>query len=65
VDGVAHAPGGAHPTSCGPERPRDLAFLKAYVASAAEDGGWDRFRGTWVDGVSEADYQRRVAEEQR
>jgi glutaconate CoA-transferase subunit A len=60
VDGVARAPGGSHPTSCGPERPRDPAFLSAYAASATEDGGWDRFRAEWVDGVPEAEYQLKV-----
>jgi glutaconate CoA-transferase subunit A len=60
VDGVAHAPGGSHPTACEPERERDVPFLKAYVNSAREDGGWDRWRAQWLDG-SEADYQERVA----
>jgi glutaconate CoA-transferase subunit A len=60
VDGVTHAPGGSHPTACAPDRPRDLAFLKAYVAGAAEPDGWDRFRAEWVD-LPESEYQAKVA----
>ena len=59
VDGVAHAPGGSHPTACVPDRARDLPFLQAYVDSAGEDGGWERWRAEWLDG-DEAAYQRRV-----
>jgi len=61
VDGVAQAPGGSHPTACAPDRPRDLAFLRAYADSAAEDDGWARWRAEWLDGVGEAEYQRKVA----
>lgn len=61
VDGVVHAPGGAHPTACEPARSRDLAFLERYVASAREDGGWEAFRSEWLAGSEEA-YQRKVSE---
>jgi glutaconate CoA-transferase subunit A len=60
VDGVAHAPGGAHPTACEPHRPRDLPFLKEYVNSARDAGGWDRWRAAWLEGT-ETDYQEKVA----
>jgi len=61
VDGVAHAPGGSHPTACAPDRPRDLAFLTAYADSAGDGDGWARWRREWLDGVDEAGYQRKVA----
>jgi glutaconate CoA-transferase subunit A len=61
VDGVVAAPGGAHPTSCEPTHNVDLAFLKQYTASARSDDGWDVFRSQWLDGATEADYQRKVA----
>lgn len=61
VDGVVHAPGGAHPTACEPARSRDLAFLERYVASAREGGGWEAFRSEWLAGSEEA-YQRKVSE---
>lgn len=37
VTGVVHAPGGAHPTSCGPAYGWDLPHLRAYCASAEDD----------------------------
>ena len=37
VTGVVHAPGGAHPTSCGPAYGWDLPHLRAYCASADDD----------------------------
>lgn len=37
VSGVIHAPGGAHPTSCGPAYGWDLPHLRAYCASAEDD----------------------------
>jgi glutaconate CoA-transferase subunit A len=60
VDGVVHAPRGAHPTSCEPSHSRDLPFLQAYAGSAAQDGGWDEFRDRWLSGESERDYQRKL-----
>lgn len=59
VDGVVHAPGGAHPTACDPVRPRDLAHLKAYAASAADEAGWAGYAERWL-GTDEADYRRRI-----
>jgi glutaconate CoA-transferase subunit A len=61
VAGVAHAPGGSHPTSCLPDRARDVPFLETYVRSAAESGGWERFREEWVD-LPEAEYRTKVAD---
>ncbi|TNY37982.1 CoA transferase subunit A [Thermomonospora catenispora] len=60
VDGVVEAPGGAHPTSCVPDYPRDEAFQRDYAASAAEPGGWDAFRKEWIDGLDERAYQEKV-----
>jgi glutaconate CoA-transferase subunit A len=61
VDGVVPAPGGAHPTSCEPSHPRDVAFLRDYAGSAAEDGGWEAFRARWLDAGPESAYQEKVA----
>lgn len=59
VTGVIAAPGGAHPTSLPPGYGWDMGALKAYVASAGEDGGWDRYRAE-VIGDDEAGYLARV-----
>ncbi|WP_182708450.1 CoA transferase subunit A [Thermomonospora cellulosilytica] len=60
VDGVVEAPGGAHPTSCVPDYPRDEAFQRDYAASAKDPDGWARFRKEWIDGLDERAYQERV-----
>jgi glutaconate CoA-transferase, subunit A len=59
VDGVVHAPGGAHFTSCQPDYGRDEAFQQQYAASARTPEAWAEFRAAWVD-ISEADYQRKL-----
>jgi glutaconate CoA-transferase subunit A len=61
VDGVVPAPGGAHPTSCEPGYPRDVAFLRDYAGSAGRDGGWEAFRAHWLDAGPESVYQQKVA----
>jgi len=50
VSGVIHAPLGAHPTSCPSDYGWDLEHLKGYVASAGEEGGWQRYVETYVAG---------------
>jgi glutaconate CoA-transferase, subunit A len=59
VDGVVHAPGGAHFTSCDPDYPRDEAVQRAYAASARSPEAWAEFRAAWVD-LPEDDYQRKA-----
>jgi glutaconate CoA-transferase subunit A len=61
TDGVAETPNGAHFTSCVPDYERDEAFQKEYAASAESAEAWQRWRAEWID-ISEADYQRKVAE---
>jgi glutaconate CoA-transferase subunit A len=61
TDGVVETPNGAHFTECVPDYPRDEAFQKRYAASAKSDDAWEQFRATYLD-VSEADYQRAVAQ---
>ena len=61
VDGVVSAPGGAHPTSCEPSHPRDIAFLREYAGSAGQDDGWETFRSRWLDVGPESAYQQKVA----
>jgi glutaconate CoA-transferase, subunit A len=44
VSGVVHAPCGAHPTYMGPNYGWDADHLiRHYIASAGEDGGWDKY----------------------
>jgi glutaconate CoA-transferase, subunit A len=61
VDGVVPAPGGAHPTSCEPAHPWDVAFLRDYAGSAGQDGGWEAFRARWLDVEAESAYQQKLA----
>ena len=56
VKGVVHAPCGAHPTTCAPEYGWDMGHFKRYVASAAEEGGWQAYMDEFVT-PGEAAYQ--------
>lgn len=56
VKGVVHAPCGAHPTTCAPEYGWDMSHFKRYVASAAEEGGWQAYMDEFVT-PGEAAYQ--------
>ena len=59
VHRVIEAPLGAHPSSLPPDYGWDLKALKAYAASASEEGGWDRYRAD-VIGEDEAGYIARA-----
>jgi acyl CoA:acetate/3-ketoacid CoA transferase alpha subunit len=59
VDGVIHAPNGAHFTSCDPDYARDEAFQKTYAASAKSPEAWAEFSDAWLE-LSEADYQAKL-----
>ena len=59
VHGVIEAPCGAHPTSLPPSYGWDMAHLKSYAASAAEEGGWERYRAD-VIGPDEHHYLAQV-----
>lgn len=59
VSGVVHAPGGAHPTSCGPAYGFDLPQLKAYCASAEQAAGFATYRKD-VIGDTEAGYLEKI-----
>ncbi len=61
VDGVVHAPNGAHPTECAPDHGRDNAFQKAYLATAKDPELWEAFRADWLSFPTEADYQAALA----
>jgi glutaconate CoA-transferase subunit A len=61
VSGVVEAPNGAHPTSCEPERPRDEAFQKEYLATAKDTADWEAFRARWLSFATEAEYQAALA----
>ena len=59
ITGVVEAPCGAHPTSNPPAYGWDMEHLKSYSQLATEEGGWQKYRGQFVD-CSEADYLERV-----
>ncbi|WP_421794073.1 CoA transferase subunit A [Hydrocarboniphaga effusa] len=64
VRGVVEARGGAHPTYLGPDYGWDLDHLKRYSASAAEDGGWQRYVEEFVS-RGEADYLNSIGGAER
>ena len=53
VSGVVHARWGAHPSSCGPYYGIDAAHLKAYMALAREDQGWQQYFADYIAGGEE------------
>jgi glutaconate CoA-transferase subunit A len=59
VDGVIHAPNGAHFTTCEPDYGRDEAFQKAYVDAARDPETWKVFSDRFLAG-DEANYQSQV-----
>jgi glutaconate CoA-transferase subunit A len=59
VQGVVHAPRGAHFTSCAPDYGRDEAFQAHYAASARSPEDWQSFRQEFLDG-DEDGYQKAV-----
>lgn len=61
VQGVVEAPGGAHFTECLPDYGRDEAFQREYAATAKDPALWEAFAAKYLH-VSEAEYQRAVAE---
>jgi glutaconate CoA-transferase subunit A len=61
VTGVVETPGGAHFTSCEPDRERDEAFQRAYTVAARDPVAWAGFRDRFLTG-DETDYQAAVRE---
>ena len=61
VHGLALAPCGAHPTSCGPEYGMDLAHMRIYNAAAKT--GWQRYLADYVQGQTLATYINKVGGE--
>jgi len=59
VDGVIHAPNGAHFTTCEPDYGRDEAFQKAYVDAARDTDSWKAFSDRFLSG-DENSYQSAV-----
>ena len=59
VDGVIHAPNGAHFTTCEPDYGRDEAFQKAYVDAARDPETWKAFTARFLSG-DESSYQEQV-----
>lgn len=62
VTGVVEAPLGAHPTTSHYTYGWDMPHLKAYAASATEDGGWDAYFARHIAG-GEASYLKSVGGE--
>lgn len=50
VSGVVHAPLGAHPTTAHDAYGWDMGHLKAYAATAAQEGGWEQYMTDYVAG---------------
>ncbi len=61
VDGIVEAPNGAHPTECAPDHERDVAFQRAYFATAKDPERWEAFRAEWLSFATEAEYQAALA----
>ena len=61
VSGVAEAPCGAHPTSCGPAYGFDIAHLKRYNETAKD--GFESYRQNYVDGMNLPGYIEAVGGE--
>ena len=59
VDGVIHAPNGAHFTTCEPDYGRDEVFQKAYVDAARDPETWKAFSARFLSG-DESFYQEQV-----
>ena len=59
VDGVIHAPNGAHFTTCEPDYGRDEAFQKTYVDAARDADSWKAFVDRFLSG-DENTYQKAV-----
>jgi acyl CoA:acetate/3-ketoacid CoA transferase alpha subunit len=59
TSGVAHIPGGAHPSSCSPQYGFDVPHFKAYVASAKDEAGFQGYLDKYL-GDSEEAYQANV-----
>lgn len=64
VHSVVHAEGGAHPTYFGPNYGWDMEHLKRYNASAAEEGGWQKYVEEFVS-LDEAAYQTQIGGAER
>jgi len=61
VDGVVEAPGGAHPTSCVPDYPRDETFQRHYADAARDPSAWAGFADRFLTG-DETSYTHAVRE---
>jgi len=61
VDGVVEAPGGAHPTSCVPDYPRDETFQRHYADAARDPAVWSTFVDRFLTG-DETTYTAAVRE---
>jgi glutaconate CoA-transferase subunit A len=60
VDGVVEAPGGAHPTECPPDYPRDEEHQREYAASAKSPEAWQAYQARYLALPDEAAYQAAV-----
>jgi len=60
VDGVVHAPFGAHFTECPPDYGRDEAFQQLYAATAKDPAALERFVERFVQPVSASAYREAV-----
>jgi glutaconate CoA-transferase, subunit A len=62
VDGVVHAPFGAHFTECPPDYGRDDAFQQLYAATAKDPSALSQFVERFVSPVDSVAYRKAVLE---
>jgi glutaconate CoA-transferase, subunit A len=60
TDGVVHASGGAHFTSCEPDYARDEAFQRSYAQAAGDPAAWKEFADRFLSVADEAAYRTAV-----
>ena len=61
VNGVVEAPYGAHPTSCNPHYPLDLAHMGEYAAATKDEEGFQKYLEKYVLGAASPEqYLKRV-----
>lgn len=61
VSAIVHAPNGAHPTAVDGYYDMDREHIQKYLECSTDDESFQRYLAQYVLGVSEQEYQERVA----
>lgn len=61
VSAIVHAPNGAHPTAVDGYYDMDREHIQKYLECSTDDESFERYLRQYVLGVSEQEYQERVA----